>query len=95
METDRFQALFRVITLGSIQIENDQIEKPSTKELTAWLLSKLHVKRQLNYRLKMITLTERFRASSCKHYKAAEKKLAALLPFHPWEFMGKYHYLAC
>ena len=34
---------FKVITFGSIQIENNQIKKHSTKELTAWLLSKLHV----------------------------------------------------
>ena len=43
METEHFQAPFQVITLGSIQIGNYQIEKPSTKELTAWFLSKLHV----------------------------------------------------
>ena len=55
MKTEHFQAPFRVITLGSIQIE-----KPSAKELTAWLLSKLHVIRQLKYRLKMIIQTERF-----------------------------------
>ena len=54
MDTEHFQALFRVITLGRIQIENNQIEKSSTKELTAWLLSKLHVIRHLKYRLKMI-----------------------------------------
>ena len=47
METEHFQARFRVITLGSIRVENNQIEKPSTKELTAWLLSKLHGTRQL------------------------------------------------
>ena len=35
METEHFQAPFRVITSGSIQIENKQIEKPSTEELTA------------------------------------------------------------
>ena len=35
METEHFQASFRVITLGSIQIENNQIEKPPAKELTA------------------------------------------------------------
>ena len=33
MKTEHFQASFKVITLGSIQIENNQIEKPSTK---AW-----------------------------------------------------------
>ena len=60
METEHFQAPFRAITLGSIQIENNQIEKP----LTPWLLSKLHVIRQLKYRLKMIIQTERFRESS-------------------------------
>ena len=38
METEHFQAPFRVITLGSIHIENNT-EKPSTEELTAWLLS--------------------------------------------------------
>ena len=63
METEHFQAPFRVITLGSIQIENNQIEKRSTKELTTRLLSKLHIIRQLKYRLKMIIQTERFRVS--------------------------------
>ena len=42
---EHVQAPFTVIALGSIQNENIQIEKPSTKELTAWLLSKLHVVR--------------------------------------------------
>ena len=73
----------------SIQFEDNQIEKPSTKDLTAWLLSKLHVIRQLKYRLKMITQTERFQASSCKHCKTAmlvEKNLASFLA---WEFEGK------
>ena len=65
-ETEHFQASFRVIIFGSTQIE-----KISTKELTAWLLSKLHVNRQLKYRLKMIIQTERFRKSSCKHCKTA------------------------
>ena len=62
METEHFQTPFGVITytLGSIQIENNQIEKPSTKELAAWLLSQLHVIRQLKYRLKMIIQAERF-----------------------------------
>ena len=57
METEHFQAPFRVITFGSIQIENNQLEKPSTNELTAWLLLNLHVIRQLKYRLKMIIQT--------------------------------------
>ena len=48
METEHFQSPFRIIiTLGNTQIENNQIEKLSTKELTAWLLSKLHAIRQL------------------------------------------------
>ena len=80
MKTEHFQAPFRVVTLGSIQIENNQIEKPLTKVLTAWLLSKLHVTRQLKYRLLQIIIqTDRFRESSCKHYKTAvvaEKSLA-------------------
>ena len=46
-------------------------EKPSTKELTAWLLSELHVLRQLKYKLKMIIHTEPLRASNCKHCKTA------------------------
>ena len=82
---EHFQAPFRVIALGSIQIENIQIEKPSTKELTAWLLSKLHVIRQLNHRLKLIIQTERFRAPSCKGCKTAvlvEKNPAAFLACH-------------
>ena len=33
MEIENFQAPFRVITSGSIQIENNQTEKPSTEEL--------------------------------------------------------------
>ena len=80
METEQFQATFRVITLGNIQIENNQIEKPSTKELTAWLLSKLHIIRQLKYRLKIIIQTERFRESNCKHCRTSvvvEKNLVA------------------
>ena len=80
METDSFQAPFRVITSGSIQIENNQIEKPSTDELTAWPLSKLHVIRKLKYKLNMIIQTERFRESSWKHCKTAvlvEKNLVA------------------
>ena len=96
METEHFQAPFRVVTLGSIQIENNQIEKPSTKELTAWLLSKLHVIRQLNYRLKI--QTERFRESSCKHRKTAalvKKNLAAFLACHLASLREKYYYLAC
>ena len=32
METVHFQAPFKVITSGSIQIENNQIEKRSTKQ---------------------------------------------------------------
>ena len=82
METEYFQAPFRVIIPGIIQIENNQIEKPSTKELTACLLSKLHVIRKLKYRLKMIIQTNRFRESSCKHYKIAvlvENSLASAL----------------
>ena len=72
METEHFQAHFGVITLGRIQIiENNQIEKPSTKELPDRLLSKLHVIRQLNYRLKLLLQTECLRESSCKHYKTA------------------------
>ena len=66
MEAEHFQAPFSVIILGSIQIENGQIEKPSNKELTAWLLSKLHVIRQLKYRLKMIMQTERFENQAVK-----------------------------
>ena len=94
METEHFQAPFRVITLGSIQIEDSQIEKPSTKELTAWLLSKLHVIRQLQYRLKMIIQTECFRESSCKHCKTAvvaEKNLAGFLACHLQSLRGKYY----
>ena len=51
METEHFQSPFCVVIFGSIQIENNQIEKPVTKELTAWLLSELHVIRQLKCRL--------------------------------------------
>ena len=57
---------------------------PSTKEITAWLLSKLHVIRQLKCRLKIIQ-TERFRESSCKHCKTAlliEKNLADFMACH-------------
>ena len=84
METEHFQAPFRVITSGSIQTENNQIE-PSTTELTAWLLSKLYVVRQLKYKMKMIIQTDRFRESSCKHCKTAvlvEKSLSAFLACH-------------
>ena len=98
METEHFQAPNRVITLGSIQIENNQIEKPSTKELTAWLLSKLHVIRQLKYKLKMIIQTERFREPSCKHCKTVvivEKNLASFLACHRLSLKGNYYYLAC
>ena len=82
METEHLQAPFRVITLRSIQTDNNQIEKPSTnyKELTAWLLSELCVNRQLKYRPKMMIQTEHFRESSRKHFKTAvlvEKNLAA------------------
>ena len=80
MGTEHFQAPFRGITLGSIQTENNQIEKPSAKKLTPWLLSKLRVIRQLKYGLKMIIQTERFRKSSCKRCKTAvlvEKNLSA------------------
>ena len=66
METEQFQAPFIIITSGSIHIENNQIEKPSTKELTAWLLSKLDVIRQLKYRLKMIIQTENQAATIAK-----------------------------
>ena len=94
METEHFQSPFRVIILGSIQIENNQIEKPSIKDLTAWLLSKLHVIRQLKYRLKIIIQTERFRESSCKHCKIAvlvEKNLAAFLACSLGSLGGKYY----
>ena len=60
METEHFQAPFTVITLGSIQIENNQIENTSIKELASWLLSKLHVIRPFKYRLRMIKQTECF-----------------------------------
>ena len=93
-----FQASFRVITLGSNQIENHQIEKSSTEKLTAWLLSKLHVIRQLKYRLKLITQTERFRESNCKHCKTtmlAEINVSGFFGFPPWEFGGKHYYFAC
>ena len=92
METEHFQTPFRVITLGSIQFKNNETEKPPTKELTAWKLSKLHAIRQLKNRLKMIIQTEHFRESSCKPCKTAvvvEKKLAALFGLPPWEFEGK------
>ena len=85
METEHFQALFRIITLGGIQIENNQIKKPSTKGLTDWLLLKLHAIRQLKYRLKMIIPTDCFRESSCKHCKTAvlvEENLAACFACH-------------
>ena len=98
METDHFQAPFRVITLGSIQIENNQIEKPTTKELTAWLLSKLRAIRQLKYRLNIIIQTERFRESSCKHCKITvlvEKNLADFSACHRGSLRGVYYYLAC
>ena len=58
---------------------------PGVKELTAWLLAKLHIIRQLKHRLKMIIQTDRFRASSCKHCQTAvlvEKNLSAFLAFH-------------
>ena len=93
METEHIQAPFRVITLGSIQIENNQIEKPSTKELTAWLLSQVHVIRQLKYILKMTIQTERFRELSCKHCKTAvlvEKNLVAFLTCHRVSSREKY-----
>ena len=86
METEHFQAPFSVITLGRIQIENVQIEKPSTKEFkTAWLLSKLHVIRQL-------------KNQECKHYKTAvlvEKNLAAFLACHRGSLRGNYYCSAC
>ena len=95
METEHFQAPFRVITSGTIQIENNQNEKPSTKELTVWLL---HVIRRLKHRLKMIIRTERFRESVCKHCKTAvlvEKNLVAFLVCHLGSLRGKYYFLAC
>ena len=97
METEHFQAAFRVITLGTIQIENNQIVKHSTKELTAWLLSKLYVIRQLKYRLKMIIQTDDFRTSSHEHCKTAvfvEKILAPFFACHLGSLWGKYYYLA-
>ena len=45
----------------------------------------------------MIIQTECFRESSCKHCKTAmveEKNQAAFLGLPPWEFEGKYYYLA-
>ena len=55
-------------------------------ELTAWLLSKLHVIRQLKCILKMIIQTERFRESSyikyCKTAMLVEKNVATLLACH-------------
>ena len=97
METEHFQAPFRVITLGSIQIENNQTEKPKTKELTAWLLLKLHVIRELKYRMKMIIQTECFRESSCKHRKTIviAKNLAALEACHLGSLRRMYYYIAC
>ena len=81
METEHFQAAFKVITtgitLGSIQIENNQIEKH--------LLSNLLVICQLKYRLKMMIQTDRFRESGCQHCRTAvlvEKNLAAFLTCH-------------
>ena len=98
MEIEHFQAPFRVITLKSIQIENNQFE-PSAKELTAWLLSKLHVIiKQLKYRLKMIIQTEHLRESSYKHCKTAvvvEKNLDAFLACYLGSLRGKYFYLVC
>ena len=55
------------ISFESFKFGNNQTEGPSTKGLTAWLLSKLHGIKQL----KMTTQTERFLESSCKHCKAA------------------------
>ena len=84
-ETKHFQAPFGVSIFGSIQIENNQNEKPSTKEFTAWLLLKLHVIRQLKCRLKMIIQTECFPESSCKNFKTAmltEKHLASFWAYH-------------
>ena len=75
METEHFQAPFRVITLASIEIENNQIEKPSTKELTAWPAA-LKV---ACYQTTQIQ-TERFRESNWKHCKTAvlvERNLVA------------------
>ena len=98
METEHFYAPFKDITLGSIQIENNQTEKPSTKQLTNWPLSKLHVIRHLKYRLKMIIQTERFRESGYKHCKTAvvvEKNLAPFLDCHRGSLREKYYYLAC
>ena len=42
-EIVQFQVPFSVLIFGSIQIKNNQIERPSA----AWLLPKLHVIRQL------------------------------------------------
>ena len=97
MDDEHFQAPFRVITLGSIQVENNQIEKPpnlGVNCLAAWL----HVIRLLKYRLQMIIQTERLRASSCKHCKPAvlvRKNIAAFLACHLGSLREKYYYLAC
>ena len=85
MESEHFQAPFGVILFGSIQSENNQIEKPSTKVLTAWLLSKTHFIRQLKYRLKMIIQAEHFRESNRKHYKTVmlvQKNVATFFAHH-------------
>ena len=90
MDTEHFQAPFGVIIFGSIQIEKSQIEKPSTKELTAWLLSKLHVIKQpiANCRLKIIIQTERFRESSSKRCKTATlEKIWELFGLPLWRFV--------
>ena len=68
---DRDKHFQDVVIFGSIQIENNQIEKSSMKALTAWLLSKLHVIRELKYRLKVIIQTEHFRESNYKHCETA------------------------
>ena len=59
------------------------MKKPSSKELTAWLLSKLHAIRQLKYRLKMIMQTEVLRESRCKTAVLVEKHLVTFLACHP------------
>ena len=93
METEHFQAPIRVIILGNNEIESYQIERPSIVELSASLLSKLHVVGQLKYRVKMIIQAERFREPSSKHCKTPvleEKNLAGFFFGLPsWKFVGK------
>ena len=89
-ETEHFQAPFHVIIFGSTHIENNQIEKLSTKQLIAWLLSKLHVIRQLKCVLKMIIQTERFRESSCKYLKTLNLCIKYLKTLHIVDFGSFY-----